>query len=441
MPHTDLIIVGGGWAGLSAATAAVQSGLRVKLFELSTELGGRSGSFRDNNFQEWLDVGPHVFVGAYKRTLDLLNIWGSRGGIDFTEGGAIPWIYPKGRIEWLKGGNSSSRLSALINLLSFGSISLNDRIRTVNVLRTVANLDKFNPDYEPTVKGFLRKFGIDTGRNVFWHALTVAVMNGAPEVVGAWPLIRSLKEGLIEGGTISRIGVTRKDFKNFFCDRAEEFLTSRGCSIFKKSPVRKILVDNSGNISGINLKDTVVKSDKVLLSVSPSDVQQLLPEKYRREVFFSRFSGFEYSPIASVHINYTHPVLKHPFSCLPGGLAEWVFGRGKKEAKGWSRVNTVTSNSPGRGEIPRDIFVHRVISELAEKIPAAKPQYVNLARLVRMNRATIVLKPGSDLIRPSPETPIKGLYLAGDWCGTKLPATIESAARSGWDAVKQLRKL
>jgi len=33
--------------------------------------------------------------------------------------------------------------------------------------------------------------------------------------------------------------------------------------------------------------------------------------------------------------------------------------------------------------------------------------------------------------RATEQTKCPGLYLAGDWCDTGLPATIESAARSG----------
>ncbi|MBT7789206.1 MAG: hypothetical protein HN757_10055 [Calditrichaeota bacterium] len=91
-------------------------------------------------------------------------------------------------------------------------------------------------------------------------------------------------------------------------------------------------------------------------------------------------------------------------------------------------------------EISRDEFLDRVILDLAERLPKAKPEIITEARLVRSKRATVILKPGSDLIRPEAVTPTDGLFIAGDWCGTGLPATIESAARSGWDAVQQIRK-
>jgi uncharacterized protein with NAD-binding domain and iron-sulfur cluster len=51
--------------------------------------------------------------------------------------------------------------------------------------------------------------------------------------------------------------------------------------------------------------------------------------------------------------------------------------------------------------------------------------------VIKERRATFAALPGTDRLRPGPATPVAGLYLAGDWTGTGLPATIESAVRSG----------
>ena len=56
------------------------------------------------------------------------------------------------------------------------------------------------------------------------------------------------------------------------------------------------------------------------------------------------------------------------------------------------------------------------------------------ATVVREPRATFSLAPGQPA-RPPVQTAVPGLYLAGDWIDTGLPATIESAVRAGhWAA-------
>jgi len=66
-----VVVVGGGWAGLAAATRLVQKGFGVTLLERDRELGGRASSFWDESFEEWLDNGLHVFIGAYSSALKL----------------------------------------------------------------------------------------------------------------------------------------------------------------------------------------------------------------------------------------------------------------------------------------------------------------------------------------------------------------------------------
>jgi zeta-carotene desaturase len=50
--------------------------------------------------------------------------------------------------------------------------------------------------------------------------------------------------------------------------------------------------------------------------------------------------------------------------------------------------------------------------------------------VVRERRATFSVAPGQPP-RPSVETAVSGLFLAGDWIDTGLPATIEGAVMSG----------
>ncbi len=73
--------------------------------------------------------------------------------------------------------------------------------------------------------------------------------------------------------------------------------------------------------------------------------------------------------------------------------------------------------------------------------------YVNLDKdmisgykVIKEKRATFI--PSNDIInkRPSQQTAIKNLILAGDWVDTGLPATIESAVKSGRQASERIIK-
>jgi uncharacterized protein with NAD-binding domain and iron-sulfur cluster len=68
--------------------------------------------------------------------------------------------------------------------------------------------------------------------------------------------------------------------------------------------------------------------------------------------------------------------------------------------------------------------------ELVEALPEIRDVRLVRAAVVREPHATFSLAPGQPA-RPSVETGVHGLFLAGDWIDTGLPATIESAVRSG----------
>ena len=94
------------------------------------------------------------------------------------------------------------------------------------------------------------------------------------------------------------------------------------------------------------------------------------------------------------------------------------------------------SNVPGKNEMTLEEIEKAVLKDLLKRLPEASNANVKHIRGIRTMNATVLLEPGSELIRPISQTPIRGLFLAGDWCKTGLPATIESAARSGEQAAK-----
>ncbi|MDP8240610.1 MAG: hydroxysqualene dehydroxylase HpnE [Candidatus Hatepunaea meridiana] len=432
-----IIIVGGGWAGLAAATKLVQSGAKVTLFERNKELGGRASSFYDSDFGEWLDDGPHIFIGAYTTALGLLETWGVQDLISFDDGDEIPFIYSNGKEIQLKLGSRGGALGAFSSLMTFKGMTFSERLKTARVAKAMLELKVINPQSEPTVADFLSKYGIKEGDcGGFWDAVTVAVMNAPTKLAGLKPLVGALKEGLLVGGKAGRIGMFLKPFQQSYIEPAKKYLIKNGVDVRIGTSVDSLIVNNDDYIAGVKTANKQLTADKVILAIPPKAVLQLLPVSWQEDSYFARLNSFRTTPIASVHITFDRPVLKSRFACLPGAFTHWVFSRGERERQGWSKVSTVISNVPGKNEMTLEEIEKAVLKDLLKRLPEASNANVKHIRGIRTMNATVLLEPGSELIRPISQTPIRGLFLAGDWCKTGLPATIESAARSGEQAAK-----
>ena len=69
----DVIVIGAGVAGLSAATALAEAGARVLVLEARPGLGGRATAFRDPETGERVDNGQHILMGCYDETFAFLR--------------------------------------------------------------------------------------------------------------------------------------------------------------------------------------------------------------------------------------------------------------------------------------------------------------------------------------------------------------------------------
>ena len=77
MPAPDVIVVGAGFAGLSAAVDLAARGARVLVLEARPGLGGRATAFQDPQTGETVDNGQHALFGCYHETFSFLRTIGT----------------------------------------------------------------------------------------------------------------------------------------------------------------------------------------------------------------------------------------------------------------------------------------------------------------------------------------------------------------------------
>ena len=79
----QIVVVGGGLAGISAALACADAGARVTLVEKRARLGGLTWSFTHDGLH--IDNGQHVFLRCCTAYLAFLGRIGSAGDVELQD--------------------------------------------------------------------------------------------------------------------------------------------------------------------------------------------------------------------------------------------------------------------------------------------------------------------------------------------------------------------
>jgi predicted NAD/FAD-dependent oxidoreductase len=133
-------------------------------------------------------------------------------------------------------------------------------------------------------------------------------------------------------------------------------------------------------------------------------------------------------PITTVYLRYPEDVgLDSHMQGLLDGLGQWIFDR--RIAGHPGLIAVVIS---GRGEhlmLDNGTLSNQIGAELARLHPDWPAPLAS--RVIREKRATFAATVDVDRHRPVTTTPTPGLWLAGDFTATGLPATLEGAVLSG----------
>jgi hydroxysqualene dehydroxylase len=144
------------------------------------------------------------------------------------------------------------------------------------------------------------------------------------------------------------------------------------------------------------------------------------------------------SPIVTVNLWFDRVVTERPFVGMPGRTFQWVFDKRAVFGSNASHLSLVSSGAEAVVACSNQELIEVAVQEISAALPAAQSAAVTRAVVVREKRATFSVAPGQPQ-RPSMRTDVPGLFLAGDWIDTGLPATIEGAVISGHAAAEAVK--
>jgi squalene-associated FAD-dependent desaturase len=438
----NVAVVGGGLAGIAAAAALAERGLRVTIFEARRSLGGRAGSFTDPASGELVDHCQHVAMGCCTRFIDFAR---RTGILDvFRREQTLHFIGPDGRqydvaaSQWF-----APPLHLAPAVLRLGFLSMRERWGVMKAMRRLLGLSP--SDDTKTIGQWLRE-NDQSPRAIewFWSVVLTSALGESIERASLAAARKVFADGFAATRDGYQILTPTVPLAELYADGVTRYLTQHGVQVRIGTPVEVIDADAAG-VRGLRLAGGERATfDHVVLAVPWFRLHELIPEELRpRLPVLAHLEEFDGSSITAAHLWFDMAFTTLPHAVLVGRVSQWLFHHGQRLVPGSRSAHAhyyqiVISASDELLDGGRDAILSTVVNELAAIWRDAAGARLVHSRLVTQRQAVFSYRPGLDQFRPPQRTPIPKLYLAGDWTATEWPATMEGAVRSGELAAEAL---
>ncbi len=421
VPNTPRVaVIGGGWAGCSAALTLAEAGVAVTLYEASRTLGGRARAVELDG--QRLDNGQHILLGAYEQTLQLIDrlrpspapeaLW--RLPLTLKQPPDFSFACP----------SLPAPLHLLAGLLGARGLSWSEKLAAAHWAHTLLNGTQ-PPDHLRVSQ--LTRSQPEKLSRLLWHPLCVSALNTPPETASARVFRDVIRAAFGGCRQHSDLLLPRRDLTALLPGPAAARVVELGGEVRMACRVTAI----SAAADGVTLatRDGAATYSHVIVAVAPQHLAGLAGPVAELRPLVNQVAAYDYQPIATGYLQYDPAFrLAEPLFALADGPAQFVFDRGQSHGQAGvlAVVASAAANLSASWLDEAELQLQRI----------AQPGPARWRKSIIEKQATYACVPGQ--ARPTVATAHPRIFLAGDYTAGPYPATLESATQSGVQSASAL---
>jgi squalene-associated FAD-dependent desaturase len=437
----SVIIVGAGWAGLSAALTLTRQAKKIILLEAAPKAGGRARTVLFG--EDHIDNGQHILLGAYHHILTALE-W-----LNIHEQARLHRTPLKLRMIHLNKSHQPSctldlnfyaRLPLLASLLTLKGFTWRERFKIAQFFRDLQR-DRFQwlAKTDVSIKDFLDYTQQpDPVISKLWKPIAIAALSTPIQEASAQIFVHVLKNTFLKSKKNSDLLFPKTSLSDLLPNPILDYLSKHNSAVFYHQRVKGLIIE-SEQCTGVYTATEQFKGQNVILATPPHVSAQLIQQSKAASVcntLVENLFKFHYQPITTIYLRYADPVvLKLPMIGFINSTIHWAFDR---QLTGDPNIlSVVISGEDPLRTLDQPQLVEKITMELASaNLSPTLTQRPLAYRIIREKRAAFSCHVGVNCYRPHNTTPLPGLWLAGDYTNTNYPATLEGAVQSGMQAAQ-----
>ncbi len=452
-------IIGAGLAGMTTAVELCDRGYEVEIFESRPFVGGKVGSWLDNDGNH-IEMGLHVFFGCYynlfalmqkvgafphlllkEHTHTFIKAGGKTGALDFRFFTGAPW-------HGLKAFFTTNQLSVkdkLQNAIALGTSPLvRGLIDFDGAMKTIRELDNIS-----FADWFKSHGGSQGSIDDMWDAIAYGLGFIDCENISARCML-TIFQFFATKTEASVLRMLEGSPQEFLHDPIVKYIEAHNGKIHLRRGVREILFEGEGEhtkvtgfVVGKGDSEEIVRADVYVCAAAVPGVQRLIPDKWRAWSQFDHIYKLDTVPVVTVQLRFDGWVtdldraeidnllyaVGVDFSTF-ADLAITSPSNYYKEGEGSLLQLVLTPGDPFVAESNEAIAQH-TLKQVHEIFPSSRKLTMTWYSVVKLAQSLYREAPGMDVYRPAQATPISNFFLAGSYTMQDYIDSMEGATLSG----------